>query len=93
MPIGEDDATRTYSAWTCIDWYDGPIEEIAVVTFNSGHKLVEIKAQHGWVGEDFLVRGRDGHKVFYNHMRLNRETLVAMLDLLDGNPVKDFHDP
>jgi hypothetical protein len=87
----EDETRRTYSEWKCLDWYDGPLDEIALVTFNDGTKLVEIKTQGGWVGEDYRV-GKDDEKFYYNHMRFNREMLVAMLDLMDGKPVKGFHD-
>jgi len=82
---------RTYGPWICRDWYDGPISEIALVTFDDGQKLVEIKTQGGWVGTNYRV-GQSGKKFYVNHMRLDRETLVAMLDLIDGNPVKGFHD-
>lgn len=82
---------RTYGNWICLEWYDGPLSEIAVVTFDDGHKLVEIKTQGGWKGADYRV-GQNGQKFHANHMRFDRETLVAMLDLIDGKPVKDFHD-
>jgi len=80
-----------YGDWICLDWYDGPLTEIARVAFKDGHTLAEIKCQGGWVGTDYRT-GRDGAKFFVNHMRFDRETLVAMLDLIDGKPVKDFHD-
>lgn len=79
-----------YGNWICLDWYDGPLSEIALVSFNDGSKMVEIKCQGGWVGEDYRT-GRDGEKFFDNHMRFDRNTLVAMLDLIDEKPVKDFH--
>jgi len=82
---------RSYSEWICLDWYDGPLTEIALVTFSDGHQLVEVKDQGGWVGDDYRV-GKDGEKFFVNHMRFDRPTLQAMLDLLDGKPVKDFHE-
>lgn len=82
---------RSYGDWICLDWYDGPLEEVALVTFDDGNKLVEIRTQGGWVGEDYREVGF-GEKLHVNHMRFNRETLVAMLDLIDGKPVKDFHD-
>lgn len=85
------DKGRAYSDWICLDWYDGPLSEIALVTFADGRKLVEIKSQGGWVGEDYRV-GFDGAKFHVNHMRFDRETLVAMLALIDGKVVKDFHD-
>ena len=78
-----------YSKWICLDWYDGPLSEIALVTFDDGTKMAEIKCQGGWVGEDYRV-GVSGEKFYENHMRFDRETLVAMLDLIDGKPVKDF---
>jgi hypothetical protein len=81
----------TYGAWICLEWYDGPLEEIALVTVADGEKLVEIKTQGGWVGEDYRI-GQSGKTFHMNHMRFHRETLVAMLDLIDGKPVKDFHD-
>jgi hypothetical protein len=82
---------RSYGDWICLDWYDGPLSEIALVAFDDGKKLVEIKSQGGWIGTDYRV-GFNGEKHFVNHMRFDRETLVAMLDLIDGKPVKDFHD-
>ncbi len=45
-----------YGNWICLDWYDGPLSEIALVTFNDGDKRVEIKYQGGWVGEDYRTR-------------------------------------
>lgn len=80
-----------YSEWICLEWYDGPLSEVALVTFPDGSKLAEIKCAGGWVGEDYRV-GKNDEKFYVNHMRLDRETLVAMLDLIDGKPVKDFHD-
>lgn len=82
---------RIYGDWICLDWHDGPFSEIALVTFDDGNHLVEIKSQGGWVGEDYRT-GWNGEKFYVNHMRFDRETLVAMLDLIDGKPVKDFHD-
>ena len=75
-----------YGRWICLDWHDGPLSEIALVTFDDGDKIVEIKTLGGW---------RDGDQsrlIPLTRLRLDRETLVAMLDLIDGKPVKGFHD-
>ncbi len=82
---------RAYGEWICLEWYDGPLSEIALVTFDDGHKLAEIKAQGGWRGEDYRV-GFNGEQFHVNHMRFDRATLVALLSLIDGRPVKDYTD-
>ena len=84
-------SNKKYGGWVCLDWYDGPLCEVALVTFENGSKFAEIKSVGGWLGEEYSV-GASGEKFHYNHMRLSREELQAMLDLLDGKPVKDFHE-
>lgn len=87
-----DSEHQSYSEWTCLDWYDGPLTEIALVTFHDDRKLVEIKTQGGWVGKGYRVGHDRVTKFFDNHMRFDRVTLVAMLDLLDGKNVPGFFE-
>jgi len=76
--------------WICLDWYDGPLSEISI--YETGREpLVEIRTVGGWVGEGYRV-GADGEKHYDNHMRFDRRTLQAMLDLIDGKPVKEWHE-
>ena len=82
-----------HGKWICLDWYDGPLLEIAVVTFPDSPApgpLIEAKT-YGFESEDGHV-GYDGAVVPMTHVRFTRESLVAMLDLLDGKPVKGFFD-
>ncbi len=78
--------------YICLDWYDGPLCEIARVDFGDDsppHSLIQIRTL-GWV--------EDGDRTVPIPVRaavvarLDRETLQSMIDLLDGKPVKDIHD-
>jgi hypothetical protein len=69
-----------------LDWYDGPLCEIAPVDFSDGHRLVLVS--QFVCGEVEELRG--GAK--WAGLRLDRETLQAALDLLDGKPVADYQD-
>lgn len=76
-----------------LEWYDGPLLEIAKVDFPDGKHLVEIdtclyalKTPDNSPVQSPIPREQRAV------IRLSRGELQAMLDLLDGKPVKDFHD-
>jgi hypothetical protein len=100
--FGSPDATDDDITWVCLDWYDGPLTEIAAVSApaadlgdgcaRDASKYVEVRTIGGWIGmhpED-LRCGANGLGYHMNHMRFSREELQAMLDLYDGKPVTGF---
>lgn len=69
--------------WIALDWYDGPIIEIARITYEDEPKtLVEVRS-FGWQDPDETGKIR---------VRFDRDELVKMLDLLDGKPVLSWKD-
>jgi hypothetical protein len=66
-----------------LDWYDGPLLEIMLVTYASGNKLVQV--------DTCLCQIEEAGPWPRATIRLSRENLQAALDLLDGKPVTDFH--
>lgn len=66
-----------------IDWHDGPLCEITRLDFDDGEPLIELRS----LG---VVEGTYPREVLVS--RLDRRTVQAMLDALDGKPVKDFDD-
>jgi hypothetical protein len=71
-----------------LDWYDGPLLQAAKVDFkaNQWHpdrSMVQVESLCTVEGEYPWQRAT---------YRLSREDLLKMLDILDGKPVKDFHD-
>jgi hypothetical protein len=85
------DVSSETGDWICLDWYDGPLTEIAVVTFADGDKRVQMRTFGGWVGEESRI-GANGESFSMSHMRFSRDELAAMLDLIDGKAVRDFFD-
>lgn len=71
--------------YIAIDWLDGPITEIARVDFAGRRSLMQIRAL-------FVSVEHEGTWRRCVEIRLNRETLQAALDLLDGKPVQDHED-
>jgi hypothetical protein len=89
---------ETVSDYIALDWYDGPLLEIARVDFADHDCMAQVRSLctvhkieqppsarlRGTVsGEEPWTR---------TTIRLTREDLQTMLDLLDGKPVKGFHD-
>lgn len=89
---------ETVSDYIPLEWYDGPLLEIARVDFVDRDCMVQVcslctvhkieqppgEPLRGTVsGDDPWTRAI---------IRLTREDLQAMLDLLDGKPVRGFHD-
>ncbi len=91
-----------------LDWYDGPLLEIALVVFTPGrrsndkslntiddnatdvnaadavdHKLVQLKTRLCSIEGEYPWERAT--------LRLSRDNLQAMLDLIDGKPVTDCH--
>lgn len=68
--------------WRCLIWYDGPHIEIRGERQNSLdiNEIVEVRQ---WLNEPETPEPQKGS------MRLTRQDLQTMLDLLDGKPVAD----
>ena len=66
-----------------LDWYDGPLLEIALVMCPSGAQLVQV--------ETLLCTIKGAYPRQRASIRLSREDLQTMLDLIDGKPVTDYH--
>ena len=69
-----------------LDWYDGPLLEVARVQFArpGGEPLIEIRGRQF----DFLHEDPVGERM----IRVSRSDVQAMLDLLDGKHVVDCMD-
>jgi hypothetical protein len=66
-----------------LDWYDGALSEIRRIDIEGVEPLVQVHSL-GW------SEGSYPHEMHV--MRLNREKVQAMLDMLDGKPVKSWED-
>ncbi len=74
------------------EWYDGPLRSIRLATFSGmgePHTLVQVDTSIADVGPLVPQGYTHGREVM---VRFAREELQAMLDLLDGKPVKGFFD-
>lgn len=93
-----DNHQETISAYTALDWYDGPLLEIACVDFANHDSMVQVRAlcsvQKIEQPPSKELRGTvSGDEPWTRAViRLTREELQSMLDLLDGKPVKGFFD-
>lgn len=72
-----------------LDWYDGPLLTIKKIDFprESGppHSLVEVST--------FTVRPPEQDRGSdWASVRISRDDLLKMIDLLDGKPVPTFRD-
>ncbi len=66
-----------------LEWYDGPLIEIARVDFEKREPLVEVSTS-------LVCRVTEEPPRQTVVIRLSREHLVKMLDLVDGKPVEDY---
>lgn len=64
-----------------LDWHDGPLCQISRLDFEDDKPLVQVRSL-GW--------SEGSHPREMHVVRLDREQVQAMLDLLDGKPVEDF---
>lgn len=88
----------TVSDYIVLDWYDGPLLEIARVDFADRDPLVQVctlcTVHEIEQPPSERLRGTISGEEPWTRtvIRLTRDDLQAMLDLLDGKPVKGFHD-
>lgn len=71
-----------------LDWYDGPLCTIRRIDFDEStvmdtQPIVEV--------ETFAADTHEERGCTMARVRLDRKTIQAMLDALDGKPVRDFH--
>jgi hypothetical protein len=93
-----DSPRETVSDYIVIDWYDGPLLEIARVDFTDRDRMVQVCSLctvheiEQPPGE--RLRGMSSGEAPWTRtvIRLTRDDLQTMLDLLDDKPVKGFHD-
>lgn len=81
---------QTYGKTITTDWYDGPLRSLRLVYFEDGDKHVEVDTMLAQVGEPYTI-GRDNN-VRDVKVRFDREELLQMLALLDGQAIKDWND-
>lgn len=87
---------ETVGDYIVLDWYDGPLLEIARVDFSDGDRLIQVCSLCTARPEETAPTERLRGTVHGDYpwtratVRLTREHLQAMLDLMDGKPVKDF---
>jgi len=88
----------TVSDYIALDWYDGPLLEIACVNFADRDRMMQVRSlctvHEIEQPPSERLRGTISGKEPWTRtvIRLKRDDLQAMLDLLDGKPVKGFHD-
>jgi hypothetical protein len=91
-----NDIHETVSDYIALDWYDGPLLEIARVDFADGDRMVQVCSLCHEIEQPPSERLRgtiSGEEPWTRTvLRLTRDDLQAMLDLLDGKPVKGVHD-
>ncbi len=91
-----DKHEETIGDYIALEWYDGPLLEIARVDFPGGHVLVQVCALCTVHPEETPPSARLRGTVSGNHpwtravIRLSRDDLRAMLDLAEGRPVTDW---
>ena len=67
----------------CLEFYDGPLTEIVLITFDDSPPLVELQT--------YLVAEIKGEPPWQHvRVRLDRDEIQAMLDMIDGKHVKGF---
>lgn len=81
---------QTYGETITTEWYDGPLRSLRLVYFEDGDKRVEVDTMLAMVGEPYTI-GRDNN-VRDVKVRFDREELLKMLALLDGEAIKDWND-
>lgn len=87
---------ETIGDYVALDWYDGPLLEIARVDFDDGDRLVQVCSLCNVSPEEKPPSERlrgvvSGDEPWTRAtIRLSRDNLQAMLDMIDGKPVKGF---
>lgn len=93
-----DSPRETVSDYIALDWYDGPLLEIARVDFADRDRMVQVcslcDVHEIEQPPSERLRGTISGKEPWTRtvIRLTRDDLQAMLDLLDDKPVRGFHD-
>lgn|SRR5512139_171408 len=90
--------TATVGDYIALDWYDGPLLEIASVDFANRDRMIQVQALCTLHDDETdpverprgTVSGKDPWQRAV--IRFTREDLRAMLDLLDGKPVSGCTD-
>lgn len=81
-----------------LDWYDGPLLEVASVDFPDRDRMVQVCALCTTTPIEAPPTERLRGTINGEHpweratLRLTREDLQKMLDLIDGKSIKGFHD-
>lgn len=84
--------------YIALDWYDGPLLEIARVDFPDGDRMVQVCSLCMVLADEAPPTERLRATVSGTEpwtrttIRLTRKDLLNMLDLIDGKPVKGFFD-
>lgn len=76
-----DLTSEVVGTYVALDWYDGPLVEIAPVVLADGDRMVQVRS---------LCLGDDPWQQAM--IRLTREDLRKMLDMIDGKPVRGCLD-
>lgn len=90
--------SETIGAYTILDWYDGPLLEIAPVDISDGTRLVQVKTlctvHEVETPPSPKLRGTviGDEPWAFAVVRFTRGDLVKMLDLLDGQIVEDSNE-
>lgn len=93
-----ENVRENVGGYIALDWHDGPLLEIARVDFPDHDRMVQVQSLCTVHAEDTLPTGGPRAIVSGREpwtrcvIRLTRTDLQAMVDLLDGKPVKGFHD-
>ena len=92
-----DSLHETVSDYIALDWYEGPLLEIACVDFADRDRMVQVcslcTVHEIEQPPSVRLRGTvSGDKPWTRTViRLTRDDVHAMLDLMDGKTVKGFH--
>jgi hypothetical protein len=88
----------TVSEYIALDWYEGPLLEIARVDFADRDCAVQVcslcTVHEIEQPPSERLRGTTSGKKPWTRtvIRLTRNDLQSMMDMLDGKPVKDYND-
>lgn len=89
---------ETVGPYIALEWYDGPLLEIARVDFDDRDRMVQVCSLctvhdvETVPGERIRGTVSGEHPWTRSVVRLTREDLQAMMDLLDGRPVRAWND-
>jgi hypothetical protein len=90
--------SETVTTYISLEWYDGPLLEIARVDFSDRDAMIQVCSLCTVHPEETdpssSLRGAVSGEAPWERatIRLTRSDLLKMLDLIDGKPIEDFHD-